>query len=141
MAAATDAVAMLGSVSLFEELTEKELRAVLETGKEVAHDEGHEVVRQGDSGAGFHLILEGEASVLVGGKERATLGPGDYFGEMSLLDEGPRSATVRATSPLRTFSLTSWKFSPMLERHPSIALKMLVEMSRRLRRLEDSLTE
>ena len=141
MAGGKDALAMLGSVSLFEGLSKKELRAVIETGKEVSHDEGHEVVRQGDSGAGFHLILEGEAAVVVNGRTRATLGPGDYFGEMSLIDEGPRSATVRTSSPLRTFSLTSWKFSALIKKHPSMALKMLVEMSRRLRQSEGSLTE
>lgn len=141
MAGGKDALEMLGSVSLFEGFSRKELKAVLDAGKEVSHQEGHEVVTQGGSGAGFHLILEGEAAVLVSGRKRATLGPGEYFGEMSLIDEGPRSATVRATTPLRTLSLASWNFSTLLEKHPSMALKMLVEMSRRLRRVERSLTE
>jgi CRP-like cAMP-binding protein len=96
-------------------------------------------VEEGATGVGFHLIVEGEAEVLVGGMPRTTLRAGDYFGEMSLLDGGPRSATVRTVTPLRTLALTSWAFMPILDKNPSIARKLLQEMSKRLRTVEDSI--
>jgi CRP-like cAMP-binding protein len=134
-----DTLAMLGSVPLFEELSQRELRTILGAAKKVEFDDGEAIVEEGASGVGFHLILEGEADVMVGDKKQATLKAGDYFGEMSLLDKGPRSATVRAAGPVRTLSLTSWAFLPLIDEHPSIAKKLLLEMSRRLRRVEDSL--
>jgi CRP-like cAMP-binding protein len=133
------AVDMLSSVPLFEGLSKRELDMIYRAAKETEFDPGHDIVEQGATGVGFHLILGGKADVLVGGRKRASLGPGDYFGEMSLLDGGPRSATVRTASHVRTLALTSWAFLPLLDKMPSIARKMLVELSRRLRGLEKSL--
>src|SRR3990170_1477867 len=116
MAKKKDAVAMLKQVPLFEGLSRRELEQILKVAKEIEFDEGHAIVEEGATGVGFHLIMEGEAHVLVGGRKRATLRSGDYFGEMSLLDGGPRSATVRASTPLRTLALTSWAFLPLLEK-------------------------
>lgn len=130
---------MLGSVPLFEGLSPRELDSVYEAGKEVTFEQGKDIVEQGATGVGFHLILEGEANVLVGDKEQAVLRAGDYFGEMSLLDGAPRSATVRAATPVHTLTLPSWAFGPLVDKNPSIARKMLVELSRRLRNLERSL--
>lgn len=130
---------MLGSVPLFEGLSRRELKTVYEAGKEVSFDEGKHIVEEGATGVGFHLILEGEAHVLVGGDKQAVLGAGDYFGEMSLLDGGPRSATVMAATPVHTLTLASWAFVPLVDKNPSIARKMLVELSRRLRNVERSL--
>lgn len=140
MATKRDLLQMLKSVPLFEGLTNKELEAVMRVGKEVPHEAGEDIVEQGRRGVGFHLITEGKARVLVRGRTTAHLGPGDYFGEMSLLDGEPRSATVRAETDMQTLSLASWNFLPLLDRHPSIARKMLLEMSRRLRDAEDSIT-
>ncbi len=130
---------MLRSVPLFEGLSDRELRSIFEAAKEVSFPEGRAIIEEGASAVGFHLILEGQAEVLLGDRPRTTLGPGDYFGEMSLIDGAPRSATVRTTSPVRTLSLTSWSFMPLLERMPSIARKLLLEMSRRLRAAEKSI--
>jgi CRP/FNR family cyclic AMP-dependent transcriptional regulator len=140
MATKRDLLQMLKSVSLFEGLTNKELEAVLRAGKDVTHEAGDAIVEQGKRGVGFHLITDGKARVLVRGRTQAHLKPGDYFGEMSLLDGQPRSATVRAETEVRTLSLASWDFLPIVDRHPSIARKMLLEMSRRLREAEDSIT-
>ena len=140
MATKRDLLQMLKSVSLFEGLTNKELESVLRVGKEVTHEAGETLVEQGKRGIGFHLITDGKARVLVGGRTAARLKAGDYFGEMSLLDGQPRSATVQAETDVRTLSLASWDFLPLLDRHPSIARKMLVEMSQRLREAEDSIT-
>jgi CRP/FNR family cyclic AMP-dependent transcriptional regulator len=135
-----DELALLKSVPLFEGLSKRELEAIRSVAKEIHFDEGHDIVEEGATGVGFHLLLEGEAHVLIGGRKRATLRAGDYFGEMSLLDGGPRSATVRTSTPVRTLALTSWAFLPLLEKSPKIAKKLLVEMSKRLRGLERSLT-
>jgi signal-transduction protein with cAMP-binding, CBS, and nucleotidyltransferase domain len=89
MASKKDAVAMLKNVPLFEGLSRRELEQILKVAKEIEFDEGHAIVEEGATGVGFHLILEGEAHVLVGGRKRATLRAGDYFGEMSLIDGGP----------------------------------------------------
>lgn len=131
---------LLGGVPLFEGLTDKELRSIHAAGKEVDHAAGSTMVAEGDEGLGFHLILDGQASVTVGGAKRASLGPGDYFGEMSLIDGGPRSATVTADTPVRALAITSWAFTPILNKNPEIARKMLLELSRRLRDLEKSLS-
>jgi len=130
---------MLGSVPLFEGMSKRELDSVYGAGKQVEFDPGHDIVEEGATGIGFHLILEGDVDVLVRGRKRATLGRGDYFGEMSLLDGGPRSATCRTRTDVTTLSLTPWAFLSLVERTPSIAKKLLVELSKRLRSLEKSL--
>jgi CRP/FNR family cyclic AMP-dependent transcriptional regulator len=135
-----DTLALLSSVPLFEGLSKRELESLLSVAKQIEFDEGHDIVAEGATGVGFHLLLEGEAHVLIGGRKRATLRSGDYFGEMSLIDGGPRSATVRTSTPVRTLALTSWAFLPLLDKNPSIAKKMLTEMSKRLRAIERSLT-
>jgi CRP/FNR family cyclic AMP-dependent transcriptional regulator len=134
-----DILAMLGRVPLFEGFSKRELEAVYNSAKVTEFSPGKPVVEEGATGVGFHLILEGEAAVTVGGRKRAVLRSGDYFGEMSLIDGGPRSATVRADTRVRTFGLTSWAFLPLIDDHPSMARKMLVEVSRRLRNVEKSL--
>ena len=139
MARKRDTVALLKQVPLFEGLSRRELEQIMKVAKEIDFDEGHAIVEEGATGVGFHLMLEGEASVLVGGRKRATLRSGDYFGEMSLIDGGPRSATVKTVTPVRTIALTSWAFLPLLDDHPTMARKLLVEMSRRLRNVEKSL--
>ena len=133
-----DALTKLASVPIFEGLSKRELDAIYRVAKEIDFEPGHAILEEGSTGVGFHLILDGRADVVVGGRKRATLGPGDYFGEMSLLDGGPRSATVRTATRVRTLALTSWAFLPLLDKNPSIAKKMLVELSRRLRSLEKS---
>lgn len=131
---------MLGSTPLFDGLSPKELKMVAEIGKEVTFEPGREMVKQGATGVGFHLLVEGEAAVLVADEEVARLRAGDYFGEMSLIDGGPRSATVRAESPVRTFSLPVWDFTGLLDGNPSIGRKLLLEMTRRLRAAGESHT-
>lgn len=140
MAGTKDAETMLKSVPIFEGLTKKELQTVMSSAKEIDYAPGREIVKEGATGVGFHLILEGQANVIVGDHAQAKLGPGDYFGEMSLIDGGPRSATVRADSAVRTLSLASWEFTPLLDSNPSIARKMLIELSRRLRAVESTHT-
>ena len=97
---------------------------------------GDVVAREGQSGVGFFVIEEGEATVVSHGEERATLGPGDYFGEIALIDDGARTATIQAASPLRCYGMTSWEFRPLVESHASIAWKLLQVLAQRLRQAE-----
>jgi CRP/FNR family transcriptional regulator, cyclic AMP receptor protein len=126
----------LREVAIFRGLDEKELHRIVEVGKEIHFEPGKVVAEQDGGAAGFHLILDGEVSVDVSGRERARLRSGQYFGEMSLIDGKPRSATVRAEAPTTTFALTSWQFLPLLDEYPSISRALLVELSGRLRRVE-----
>lgn len=129
-------VERLRSVAIFGGLDDKELNRIAEVGKQVHFDTGKVVAQQDGGAAGFHLIMDGEVSVDVDGHERARLGSGNYFGEMSLLDGKPRSATVKAEEPTTTFALTSWQFLPLLDEYPSISRALLVELCGRLRRVE-----
>ncbi|MGH2597674.1 MAG: cyclic nucleotide-binding domain-containing protein [Actinomycetota bacterium] len=129
------------SVPLFSGFGEKGLQRVAAIAKEVEFPAGKVIAKQGESGVGFHMIVEGEASVSVDGTNHATLGPGAYFGEMSLLDGGPRSATVAAATDLKTVSLTSWDFNALLDQFPELARKLLIQLSGRLRSVEKSISQ
>jgi CRP-like cAMP-binding protein len=129
-------VELIQKVPLFADLDRKELSDLASWFKERSFSEGEEVVSEGRGGIGFFVIEQGEAGVSVHGDERASLGPGDYFGEVALIDEGARSATVTAKSPLRTYGLTSWEFRPLVENNASIAWKLLQTMAKRLRAAE-----
>jgi len=135
------AMDQIRSVPLFSEFGDKELQRVAAIVKEVEFPAGKEIAKQGESGIGFHMIIEGEASVSVDGKTHALLGPGSYFGEMSLLDGRPRSATVTARTDLTTVSMTSWDFNGLLDQYPELARKLLIELCRRLRATESSVAE
>src|SRR5207245_3142769 len=132
-------VDLLGSVNLFHGLTKKELGAVHTMSREMSFPAGAVVAAEGDAAGRFYLILEGKADVTLGGRSLATMGPSDYFGEISLIDDQPRSATVTATTPLRTLSLASFNFKAIMFEYPEIGRKILLEMCRRLREVEQSL--
>lgn len=138
MAARSDQMEMLARVPLFEGLAKKELQAIMRSAGEVDHRAGKEIVREGAEGTGFHMILSGQATVIQGGRRKRTIGPGDYFGDIALIDRGPRSATVRADTDMHTLSITAWNFKPLLHEHPAIAFKLLVELCRRLRAAENA---
>lgn len=131
-----DLVDRLKAVPLFGGLTDKQLKRVIEAGRTVEFDAGQEVVREGESGVGLHVILTGSAEVSAGGAGKRPLGAGDYFGEISLLDGKPRSATVTIAEPTTTFSITAWAFAPLLEAHPEMLKTFVVELCRRLRESE-----
>jgi CRP/FNR family transcriptional regulator, cyclic AMP receptor protein len=135
---ATLAPDVFSAVDLFQSLSKRELKQVSANAKELTFADGEAVVSEGDEDGCFFLILEGDARIVQGKRTLATLGPGDYFGEISLIDGEPRSATVVATSALRTLSLARWNFRPLLEEHPAIARKVLLEMCRRVRELDRS---
>ncbi len=129
---------ILGHVPLFEGLSEKELSAVAAAVKERRYDTGDVIVSEGEGGVGYFVIAEGTARVEAHGQRVGTLGPGASFGEVALLDEGGRrTASVIAESPMRLFALTSWQFTPLLEQHPQIAIKVAKLLARRLRESEE----
>ncbi len=138
--AAKTPIDMLAAVDLFNVLSKKEIKKIHETGKEVSFPAGRTIVSEGETGVGFHLILKGKAKVSVNGRLRAKLGPGDYFGEMAIIDRGPRSATVIADTEVQTLAIASWDFMPVLSESFEMCRKIMVELSRRLRGAEKSLT-
>ncbi len=123
----------LAKVPLFSGCSKRELDVIARAAKEVSHRQGTEIAREGERGIGFFLITEGTAKVTIGGKTKAKLGPGEFFGEIALLDGGPRTATVTATSPIKLLGLTAWVFRGLIQEHPSIALKTLEQVAARLR--------
>jgi CRP/FNR family cyclic AMP-dependent transcriptional regulator len=133
-------VTFVKAVPIFASCTPKELRGVATSGKEVSFEAGRVICKEGDTGVGLHIILEGEVKVLVGDRTRRRLGPGAFFGEIALLDGGPRSASVVAETPVRTFAITSWNFRSVLKEYPSMPVKMLEEVCKRLRENERSLS-
>ena len=129
----TETTTMLANVPLFSECSKKELQHIADLAKEVEHREGAVIAREGDKGVGFFLILDGTAKISMGGRTRRRLGPGEYFGEIALLDEGPRSATVTAETPMKLLGVTAWNFRRLIQDHPAIAQKLLKVMAERLR--------
>jgi CRP-like cAMP-binding protein len=121
---------LLQRVPIFSDLDRKELERIAASMKQRTFQAGDQVTTEGQSGIGFFVIEDGEAEVTISGEHRRRLGPGDYFGEVALLNESARTATVTAESDLRCYGLTSWEFRPLVETHGSIAWKLLQAMSR-----------
>ena len=126
-------IELLQRVPLFADFEHGDLERLARSFKERTFEAGSSVAGEGRTGAGFFVIESGEASVSVRGAERAKLGAGDYFGEIALIDEGARSATITADSDLHCYGLTSWEFRPLVEGNASIAWKLLETMAKRLR--------
>lgn len=123
----------LSRTRLFSDLSGNDLRHVVSVSGMQTYDEGDTIITEGDSGVGFQLILEGEAKVIRHGRTLAKLGPDDFFGEMALIDEGPRTATIVAATPMTTLSIASWDFRPLVKSRPEMAWKLLVHLTGRLR--------
>ncbi len=124
---------VLRQVPLFAGLDDRELERLADRFQERSFPEGATVLEEGSTGTSFYVIAEGNTTVSVGGDVKATLGPGDYFGEMAVFEEGVRSASVVAATDLRTYFLTPWEFRPYVEEHPELAWKLLQNLARRLR--------
>jgi CRP/FNR family transcriptional regulator, cyclic AMP receptor protein len=127
---AEGAADLLRRVPIFSDLDRKELERIATSMKQRTFNAGDTVTSEGQTGVGFFVIEEGQATVTVGGDERRKLGPGDYFGEVALLNESARTATITAETDLRCYGLTSWEFRPLVETHGSIAWKLLQAMSK-----------
>lgn len=133
-------VDVLQRVRLFADLDRRELEHIALSFKERRFPAGETVIREGSGGAAFFVIETGEATVTIGGEPRATLGPGDYFGEIALIDEGARIATIVASTELLCYGLTLWEFRPLVEENGVIGWKLLQTLARELRDAEHALS-
>ena len=131
---------ILGRVPLFAGLPRRELERVAQNMAERSFAAGETIVSEGESGVGFFVIEEGTATVTVGGQTVNTLGAGDYFGEIALIDRGPRSATVSASTDLRCRGMTAWEFRPMVQENSEMAWPLLEALVKRLRATESAAT-
>jgi CRP-like cAMP-binding protein len=132
-----DFVNVLRALPLFSNLSTRHLRQVAKLAQSVEFTPGDFVVHVGEPGDAFFLIVSGKAKVI--GRPRArNLGPGDFFGEMGLIDGEPRSATVVATTELHAMKLARRPFMKLLEQEPRVAIKLLAELAARVRRVERS---
>ena len=128
-----DPVESIRRVPLFADLDRREVEQIARVFKQRRFSKGETVVMEGSGGAAFFLIDSGEATVTVRGAELATLQRGDYFGEIALIDEGPRSATITASSELVCYGLTFWEFRPLVQANGVIGWNLLQSMAKKLR--------
>jgi len=134
MAAAIGApLEALQRVPLFADLNRREVKQIARLFKQRRFPAGETVVQEGSGGAAFYVIESGEATVVVGGEEYPSLKPGDYFGEIALIDEGARMATITASTDLVCYGLTFWDFRPVVEANGVIGWKLLQSMAKMYR--------
>ena len=126
-------IKVLQRVPLFADLSRREVQQIARLFKVRRFAAGETVVQEGSGGAAFYVIESGEATVVIRGKKRATLKADDYFGEIALIDEGTRMATITASTDLVCYGLTFWDFRPLVEANGVIGWKLLQRMAKMLR--------
>jgi CRP-like cAMP-binding protein len=131
-----DVAQALGRVPLFAGVREKDRKRLAKLMSERTFPSGETVTAEGKTGIGFFVIEDGSATVTVKGAEVGSLGPGDHFGEIALIDEGARSATITAASDLRCRGMAAWQFRSFVQEHPEVAWPLLETMVARLREAE-----
>jgi CRP-like cAMP-binding protein len=130
----TDEVASaLARVPLFEGISSESMARLVAVTGELDFEEGQFIVLQGQVGTGLYVIVEGAAKVMRGSDELARLGPNDFFGELSVIDQEPRNASVQATMPTRTLALASWDLLDLIESDPKLALNLIKGLAARIR--------
>lgn len=131
--ATKDVVERLAQVPIFSGCSKKELQTIARAVRPIEHEAGTVIAQEGEPGAGLFVIDSGSADVTIGGRKVNHLEAGEFFGEMALLDGGPRTATVTAKTDITLFVLTEWVYRGLLSEHPSIAIRTLEAMAGRLR--------
>ncbi len=126
----------LAQVPLFSACSKRDLQKIAKASDEVSVSEGRVLVEQGTTGREFYVLLDGQATVRRNGRKVDTLGPGSPFGELALLDRGPRTATVIADTPLRVLVLGQREFSGVIDEVPGLAHKILASLASRIRVLD-----
>jgi CRP-like cAMP-binding protein len=129
------------SVPLFRGLEDPELKAIMNLSKEMSFRTGDTIVKEGDAGLGFYVIVDGQAEVRHKGRKVADLRRGSFFGEMSLFDDQPRSADVIAVEPTRCQVLLRWNFWSLISKNKKVVRGLFAEMARRLRSTDRALVE
>ncbi len=135
-------VEMLERTPIFSELTQRDLSALAQTARRRRYASGEVIIKEGGSAVGCFIVASGEVEVVKGldspdQKEvLATLGPGDFFGEMAIIDDAPRSATVRAIKDTECIAITRWDFMAEVRNRPDIAIQMLPVLVKRIRAAE-----
>ena len=133
-------VHLLGGVALFSPCAKHELKRIATLVDEIEAPRGKTLAREGDTGTEFFVVVEGTATARRNGRKVTTIGPGSFFGELALLDQGPRAATVTADTDMHLLVLTSRAFSTLLEKTPSVSRRILRGMAERLRASENAPT-
>jgi CRP/FNR family transcriptional regulator, cyclic AMP receptor protein len=123
----------LQRVPLFADLNRRDLQQIARLFKQRSFAAGETVIKEGSGGAAFYVIESGEATVIIGGKEHSSLKPGDFMGEIALIDDGTRMATIVAASDLVCWGVTYWDFRPLVESNGVIGWKLLQRMAQMLR--------
>ncbi len=126
----------LAEIPLFSALSKRDLQTIAKASNEITREAGAVLVDQGDAGREAFVIIEGTATVKRNGRKVGVLGPGSSIGEMSLLDHGPRTATVTADTPMTVLVLSAREFGGVIEEVPGLAHKLLIELAKRVRELD-----
>lgn len=134
-------IELLSRVPLFSGLSKRALRRLASLGRETYHNPGKAIVREGRTGHAFHLIVDGKASVQIKERVVSHLGPGDFFGEIALLDKGPRTATVTADAPVTILAIEGTALRDLIESDGSLALQMLAHLAGKVRELDKRLVD
>jgi hypothetical protein len=134
---ASGPVEVIERVPFFANMSPRDVEGIAALFKERRFAAGETVTKEGAGGAAFFVIESGEATVSIGGRVRATLAKGDYFGEIALIDEGARSATITASTELVCFGLSYWEFRPLVQQNATIAWNLLQTLAKRLRTAQE----
>jgi CRP-like cAMP-binding protein len=126
----------LGSVPLLAGLDQRIRRRLAETGKRRTYGPDEEIVREGSTGTALYIVLSGTARVVRGGETLGEVRAGDFFGELALIEEHPRSASVVAATETECLLFPAWEFTALLEEHPDIAVPIMKALITRLHRRE-----
>ena len=124
---------MLKKVPLFAHCSQASLESVTSNTDEVEVEKGRTLIKQGQPSDTFYVLLDGEADVVIGGKHRRSLGPGDFFGEISMLDRGPATATITTTTPTRMMVMSHMQFRDAIKGNQDLLLQVLQSVAERLR--------
>lgn len=133
-------VPLLRRVPLFDGFSQRQLEQIAGLTEEVDVPKGRRLAAAGEAGHELFIIVDGEATVRTGDHRTMRLGPGEFFGEMSLIDGGPRSATVVAETPMKLFVVGHREFWSLLNQAPPLAVKVMRTLSQRLRKAESAHT-
>lgn len=133
-----DKAAELAKTDLFRGVHKRALRRLAEGAVILEHPAGSAILDEGDKGVSLHLILDGTAEVSLHGRHRADIGPGDYFGEIAVLDGKPRTATVTAKSDVTALAIGIWHLQPIFLTEPSVMTAMVQVLCARLRAVEEA---